>query len=68
MRIVRYASDLGLKPGEWPRDFDHDGRHWAFHKTVKQTAGIDIGNVAAVVYRPTFPNANSQDELHVLND
>jgi|CXWL01.1.fsa_nt_gi hypothetical protein len=68
MRLIEYASTLGLKPGEWPVSIDHDKRHWIFHKQVRQRRGQDIGELQAVVYRPQPTDTNNHDELHVLND
>lgn len=78
MKFVREASELGLRPGEWPTMLNVDQRLWMFSRSVYQTPGGG-GDLLANIYVPApvhipgktvaIPKqANGQDELHILND
>lgn len=68
MQIVQYASTLGFKPGEWPKNVNYEKRDWVFHRSIRQRHGEDMGQLQAMVYRPVSGEPNLHDELHILND
>ncbi len=66
------ASDIGLKPGEWPIDLRHDGATWRLVRREDVVRDAD-GDVLMVRYRRVGTRAEATppadgDVLVVVND